>query len=208
MDKSQLAVDTYEKIAGKYAEQYFDDMVDVPCIEKFLTRLPKQAKILDVGSGPGQFAKHMIETGFEVIGVDFSKEMVTIAKEKVPTGNFLHMDMRHLDFPDNSFDGVFSAYSLIHIPSEEIQATLQGFYRVLKVGGYVEIAVQKGDADKIINEPFMPTEKMFFNFFTEERISKFLEDAGFQIVSQEIMAIDDAETMSDKVIYTIAKKEK
>ena len=206
MDKSQLAVNTYEKIAGKYAEQYFDDMVDVPYIEKFLTILPKQAKILDVGSGPGQFTKYMIEKGFEVIGIDFSKEMVTIAKEKVPTGDFRYMDMRHLDFPDNSFDGVFSAYSLIHIPSEEVRATLQGFYRVLKVGGYVEIAVQKGDADKIINEPFMPTEKMFFNFFNEERISKFLDDAGFQIVSQEIMAIDDAETMSDKVIYTIAKK--
>lgn len=51
----------------------------------------------------------------------------------------------------------------------------------------------------------MPTEKMFFNFFTEDRIAKYLEDAGFQIVSQEIMAVDDAETMSDKVIYTICK---
>lgn len=52
----------------------------------------------------------------------------------------------------------------------------------------------------------MPTEKMFFNFFTEERISKYLDEARFQILSQEIMAIDDAETMSDKVIYTIAQK--
>lgn len=206
MDKSKLAVDTYEKIAAKYAQQYFDDMVDVPYIDKFLAKLPKQGKILDVGSGPGQFAKHMIEKGFKVIGIDFSKEMVTIAKEKVPNVDFRHMDMRQLDFPDSSFDGLFSAYSLIHIPSEEVLATLQGFHRVLKSGGYIEIAVQKGDADKIIDEPFMPTEKMFFNFFTEERISKFLEDAGFNVVSQEIMAIDDAETMSDKVIYTIAKK--
>ena len=207
LDKSKLAVDTYEKIADKYAQQYFDDMVDVPYIDKFLTMLPKQGKILDIGSGPGQFAKHMIEKGFEVIGIDFSKEMVAIAKGKVPNVDFRHMDMRQLDFPDNSFDGVFSAYSLIHIPSEEVLETLKGFHRVLKAGGYVEIAVQKGEADKIIDEPFMPTEKMFFNFFTEERIAKFLEDAGFQVVSQEIMAIDDAETMSDKVIYTIAKKE-
>lgn len=206
MDKSKLAVDTYEKIASKYAAQYFDDMVDVPYIDKFLSKLPAKAKILDVGSGPGQFAKYMAEKGFEVVGIDFSKEMVAIAKEKVPTVDFRHMDMRHLDFPDNSFDGVFSAYSLIHIPSEEVLATLKGFHRVLKAGGYVEIAVQKGEADKIIDEPFMPTEKMFFNFFTEERISNYLKEAGFTIESQEIMAIDDAETMSDKVIYTIAKK--
>lgn len=207
MDKSKLAVDTYEKIAVKYAQQYFDDMVDVPYINKFLDMLPKRGKILDIGSGPGQFAKHMSEKGFEVTGIDFSQVMVAIAKERVPKVDFRHMDMRQLNFPDNSFDGVFSAYSLIHIPSEEVLATLKGFHRVLKAGGYVEIAVQKGEADKIIDEPFMPTEKMFFNFFTEERITKFLEDAEFQVASQEIMAITDAETMSDKVIYTIAKKE-
>lgn len=207
MDKSRLAVDTYEKIASKYAEQYFEDMVDVPYIDKFLAKLPKHSRILDVGSGPGQFTKHMIKKGFEVVGIDFSKEMVAIAKEKVPSIDFLHMDMRQLDFPDNAFDGVFSAYSLIHIPSEEVLATLKGFHRVLRACGYIEIAVQKGDADKIIDEPFMPTEKMFFNFFTEDRLANFLKEAGFIIESQELMAIDDAETMSDKVIYTIAKKE-
>jgi len=206
MDKSKLAVDTYEKIAGKYAQQYFDDMADVPYIDKFLEKLPVKGKILDVGSGPGQFAKHMTEKGFEVIGVDFSKEMVEIAKSKVPNVEFRHMDMRELDFTDNSFDGVFSAYSLIHIPSEEVSATLLGFHRVLKAGGYVEIAVQKGEADKIIDEPFMPSEKMFFNFFTEERITNYLKEVGFTIESQEIMSIVDAETMSDKVIYTIARK--
>lgn len=205
MDKSKLAVDTYEKIASKYAQQYFDDMADVPLIDKFLSKLPSQGKILDVGSGPGQFANYMTGKGFEVIGIDFSKEMLTIAKDKVPNVDFRQMDMRQLDFPDNYFDGIFAAYSLIHIPSEEIPSTLQGFHRVLKAGGYIEIAVQKGEADKIIDEPFMPSEKMFFNFFTEDRIGKYLEDAGFQIVSQEIMAVDDAETMSDKVIYTIGK---
>lgn len=206
-DKSKLAVDTYEKIAGKYAQQYFDDMGDLPYIDKFLDKLPKKGKILDVGSGPGQFAKHMSRKGFEVIGIDFSKKMISIAKDKVSSVDFRYMDMRQLDFSDNSFDGIFSAYSLIHIASKEVLTTLKGFYRVLKTGGYVEIAVQKGEADKIIDEPFMPTEKMFFNFFKEERIAKYLEDAGFQVVSQELMSIDDTETMSDKVIYTIAKKE-
>ena len=83
MDKSKLAVDTYEKIADKYAQQYFDDLADVPYIDIFLEKLPVNGRILDVGSGPGQFAKHMLEKGFEVIGVDFSKEMVEIDRKSV-----------------------------------------------------------------------------------------------------------------------------
>lgn len=206
MDKSKLAVDTYEKIAQKYTDQYFNDLVDIPYINKFLELLPKNGKILDVGSGPGQFAKHMMERGFEVVGIDYSKEMVRIAQKQVPDGDFRYMDMRHLEFKDEEFDGIFSAYSLIHIPSEEVFETLKGFHRVLKVGGCLEIGVQQGEPDKIIDEPFMPTEKMFFNFFTQERLAKFIQDAGFEVVSQELMAIDDAETMSDKVIYIIARK--
>lgn len=206
MDKSKLAIATYEKIAGTYAQQYFNDLVDLPYINEFLDLLPAGAKILDVGSGPGQFTQHMLSKGFQVTGIDFSVEMLKIAREKVPTGKFEHMDMRHLSFPDSTFDGLFAAYSLIHIPSEEIEATLRGFNRVLKPGGHLEIAVQQGEADQIINEPFLPSEKMFFNFFTPERLSKYLVAAGFEIVSQKLMSITDAESMSDQVIYTIARK--
>lgn len=102
-------------------------MVDVPYIDKFLDKLPAKAKILDVGSGPGQFAKHMIEKGFEVVGIDFSQEMVAIAKNKVPSVDFHHMDMRQLDIPDNTFDGVFSAYSLIHILQRKYTQPCKGF---------------------------------------------------------------------------------
>lgn len=206
MDKSKLAVATYEKIARAYAQQYFDDLVDLPYVNEFLDLLPTGGKILDVGSGPGQFSQHMLAKGFQVTGIDFSEEMLAIAREKVPTGSFEYMDMRHLSFPNSTFDGLFAAYSLIHIPSEEIEVTLRGFNRVLKPGGYLELAVQQGEADQIINEPFLPSEKMFFNFFTPERLTKYLTAAGFEIVSQKLMTVADAETMSDQVIYTIARK--
>ena len=45
-----------------------------------------------------------------------------------------------------------------------------------------------------------------FNFFTQERLNSFLTAAGFTVVSQKLMSVIDAETMSDKVIYTIARK--
>jgi ubiquinone/menaquinone biosynthesis C-methylase UbiE len=205
MDQSQLAVNTYNKIADKYANQYFDDTVDHPYIDRFLALLAHGARILDIGSGPGQFSKYIIDKGFEVVGIDLSREMVSISKQRVPQGKFQFMDMRRLDFPADSFDGIFCAYALIHIPTEEIPSTLKGFSRILKKGGYLEIAVQQGDPDHIISEPFMPTEKMFFNFFSSERLSQFLTDAGFQIISQELMPIDDEGTMSDHVIYTIAQ---
>ena len=98
MDKSKLAVSTYDKIAGIYTKQYFNDLTDTPYIDKFLSKLPKGAKILDIGSGPGQFTKYLIDKGFEVEGVDFSDEMVATARRMVPNGKFEQGDMRQLSF--------------------------------------------------------------------------------------------------------------
>ncbi len=206
IDNSKLAVDTYDKIAGIYTKQYFDDLTDNSYIDKFLEKLPKGGKILDVGCGPGQFTKYMIDKGFQVVAIDYSNEMLTIAKQRVPAGSFKQMDMRELGFENESFDGLLVAYSLIHIPSEDIPKTMKGFHRVLKSQGYVEIIAQKGEADRIIDEPFMPSEKMFFNFFTKERLSKFLEEAELKIDYIVETESQDPDSVSDKVIYTIAQK--
>ena len=65
-----------------------------------------------------------MDKGFQVIGIDYSNEMLGTARNKVPDGSFRHMDMRELDFEEESFDGLLVAYSLIHIPSEDIPKTL------------------------------------------------------------------------------------
>jgi ubiquinone/menaquinone biosynthesis C-methylase UbiE len=206
MDKSKFAVDTYDKIADIYTKQYFDDLSDIEYVDKFLNLLPRNANVLDVGSGPGQFSKYIISKGFDVIGIDFSQKMVDIAKEKVSNVTFKQMDMRKLNFENNYFDGLLVAYSLIHIPSTDIHETIDGFHRVLKQNGIIEFITQKGEADKIIDEPFMPSEKMFFNFFTKERITNFLTKANFKIEFLGETDSLDPNSVGDKIIYTIAKK--
>lgn len=206
MDRSKLAVNTYNKIANIYTKEYFEDLSDAPFIDKFIGLLPSKARVLDIGSGPGQFSKYLKEKGFEVSGVDYSDEMVAIAREKVPSVPFQKMDMRKLEFGPETFDGLLVAYSLIHIPSDEIPETLKGFNRVLKPNGYIEVIAQKGKANQIIDEPFMPAEKMFFNFFTRDRISKFLQKAGFEIVFQDEKITQDPNSVGNKIIYMIARK--
>lgn len=207
MDKNKVAISTYGKIADKYSNQYFNDLTDIPYIDKFLKNIPSKGRILDIGCGPGQFSQYITKNGFHVIGIDYSQEMIEIARTKVPAVEFKHMDMRNLKFEENSFDGILSAYSLIHITSEDIPDTLKEFNKVLKPGGYIEIIVQKGEADKVIDEPFMLSEKMFFNFFTKERLSNYLKEANFHVTHLDETASQDLDSVSDKVIYTIAQKQ-
>lgn len=204
--KSELAVATYENIATIYADKYFCDLSNADYIDRFLFDLPAAGCILDAGCGPGQLSEYMMKKGFRVIGIDFSRNMIKLAKKLVPHCDFRYMDMRCLDFINNRFDSILLSYSIIHIPSEELPLTLIGFRRILKVGGYLGIIAQVGEADRIVSEPFMPNEKMFFNFFTRERLSRFLKAAGFEISYQVETNTADLNSVSTRVIHTIARR--
>lgn len=206
VDTNKVAVSTYNKIAQIYTNKYFNDLSDAPFIDKFISLLPQNSHILDIGSGPGTFTKYLYEKGFAIEGVDLSEEMIKIAKEKVPNAKFRLMDMRALNFPDTSFEGLLVAYSLIHIPTPDILNTLKGFMKILRPGGIVLFITQKGEPDQVVEEPFKPGEKMFFNFFTKNRLSDLLHTAGFEIIYQEEQSTKDSDSMSDVIIYTIARK--
>jgi ubiquinone/menaquinone biosynthesis C-methylase UbiE len=206
VDVIKLTNKTYEKIAKIYSDKYFEDSSALQFIDKFLSLLPAGSRILDMGSGPGNFAKYILSKNFQVQGIDLSKEMIKIAREKVPNVKFQLMDMRNLKFPTNSFDGLLVAYSLIHIPSNEILDTLRGFNKILKNNGKILIIAQAGEPDRIVDETLVEGGKIFLNFFTRKRIKDYLEEAGFKIVFQKEKQTSDLDSFSNRVIYTIATK--
>src|SRR3989338_909449 len=208
IDENQIAVSTYNKIAHQYTAVNFDDSSNFPYVDKFLLHLRKNSQFLDVGCGPGNLVRYILSKGYEAEGIDLSEKMIEIAKEKVPKGKFTLMDMRRLDYSNGLFDGVTAIFSLIHIPSVEISAVLKEFNRVLKLGGFMLLIVQKGEADKIVNEPFDKNEEMFINFFTREKLTKFLTMEGFKIIEQTEIQTPTIHgfTKSDTIIYVIAEK--
>ena len=50
-------------------------------------------------------------------------------------------DIYNLPFEDNTFDMVYSAHTLEHVPRNKVEATLKEWVRVLKVDGVLRLAV-------------------------------------------------------------------
>lgn len=66
--------------------------------------------ILDVGTGTGRFAQYLVDSGFNVVGIDVSLAMMAKAREK-KLRNLVQADAHHLPFRDGAFDGAI----MIHI---------------------------------------------------------------------------------------------
>lgn len=87
-------------------------------LEKMLPNFEGK-RILDLGCGFGWHCQYAMEHGAkEVIGVDISKKMLDIAKEKTEKGiKYLCQPIEDIDFPKDSFDAVISSLAFHYIKS-------------------------------------------------------------------------------------------
>jgi ubiquinone/menaquinone biosynthesis C-methylase UbiE len=94
--------------------------------------------ILDVGSGAGQIAGHLLKYAdpeASITCIDLSHQMLRRARNRLKSNrpSFVAADLAHLPFADGSFDCVTCGYVLEHLPDPE--PGLSEIARVLTKGG-------------------------------------------------------------------------
>lgn len=92
--------------------------------------------VLDLGTGTGTVARALHREVREVVGVDFSREMIVQAQKKNSAHNirYLQGDIRSLPFPNDSFDLVTARMVFHHVLWGTGRA-LSEIRRVVKPGG-------------------------------------------------------------------------
>lgn len=183
-EKESLVKKGYDKIAEEYqADRHGFDHVKE--LEEFASLLPKNAKVLDVGCGAGvPVAKFLVDSGFEVVGVDFSENMLRLARKNMPQISFIRKDMAKLDFADNSFDGLTAFYSIIHVPREKHSLLFKSFNRILKPNGIMLACM--GPDEWEATEDYYGT-KMFWSQYSPEKSLRLVKDTGFEVIFDKVL---------------------
>lgn len=99
------------------------------------TNVGRGTRLLDIGCGTGIAAQLAAKLGADVKGLDASEAELAIARERVPTGNFICGEMEELPYADASFD-VVTGFSSFQFAQDPVNA-LREARRVIKPGGYV-----------------------------------------------------------------------
>jgi SAM-dependent methyltransferase len=170
---------------NKQAEQRNkSEMEDWKVAERaeFLALLQSEQKqsLLEVGAGHGRDSKFFQENGFQVTCIDLSPEMVKLCRQKGLNAHI--MDMLALDFPDASFDAVYSLNSLLHLPKIELPIVLQNIRRILKTNGLFFLGMYGGFDFEGIWEKDSYDPKRFFSFHSDEGLEQVVTQS-FKILS-------------------------
>jgi SAM-dependent methyltransferase len=79
------------------------------------------SRVLDCGCGAGRFARMATDRGASVTGIDASEELIAIAAERVPEGEFWVGDIETLPWKDDSFD-VVTGFSAFQFADDKVRA--------------------------------------------------------------------------------------
>ncbi|MCT7464890.1 class I SAM-dependent methyltransferase [Aliarcobacter cryaerophilus] len=167
----------YKNLSIKY------ENADVNEIQNILFKtFEKKSKLLEIGCGSGRDASFMTSNGFDVIGIDGSKNMIDEAKKnhpKLSTKLFNKTLPNDLTF-DTKFDGIYSIATLMHLTKDDLKKTILKIYDLLNPSGKILISVSlfRDDLDE---HGFDKDGRYFLILNFEEWISIF-KNIGFNIL--------------------------
>ena len=147
----------------------------------------KTGKVLDLGCGPGFFSIPLASADYDVVGIDYSYEMVARATENASrTGVqpvFMRMDAQSMTFADESFDLIVSRDVLWNL--EYPEKAYSEILRVLKPGG--KALISDGNYYLHLYDPdFSRPEREYYSDNKHERFNK--DNVDFGII--ERLAVD------------------
>lgn len=97
-------------------------------------------KILEAGCGTGSWVFYLNKMGFDIEGIDLSKNAVDIAKSHDPQIRIYNQDIQKTKYPDNYFDVILSFGVLEHFINGP-QKALSEFKRIIKDDGILILTV-------------------------------------------------------------------
>jgi len=150
-------------------------------------QLQNNEQLLEIGFGTGAFFRKLFgyAENIKVSGIDFSDEMVEIAKannkETIDSGalNIKWGQSEDIPFPDSTFDKVFC--NMVIYFWDRPEKHLSEVYRVLKPGGKFYTGMRSRKSMQVF--PFV---EHGFNLYEAEEWKGMLAENGFTVTDEKI----------------------
>jgi len=180
----------YERDALRWIEARSAQPRALRRIGQLAARLPKHARVADLGCGPGWYSASLKRRGLVPVAVDSSAAMLAESKRRESKLDAVRADLASLPFARGSIDAAVAFNSYQHLPIDVLPVALARLHDVLRVGAPLDFTI--GDFDSLDDAPTAatggaveqrweddPFPGRLFSFYRPHRIEALLRGAGF-----------------------------
>ncbi len=183
MDPYEETFQTWNKLAKLYRDRFMDFDLYHGTYDTLCSVLPKGAKVLELGSGPGIIGKYLLQKrpDLDLLLTDVAPNMVKIAQEEVPEARTSILDVRKLDTLIERFDAILAGFVLPYLSGNDVKQLVINLKDRLVSRGWIYLSFVPGDPDASGFVSGEAGDQTYFQFHSEEFIHGLLKREGFEI---------------------------
>jgi SAM-dependent methyltransferase len=148
-DRRRVDEQQEDALAGDYDAQWGEiEPNHQGFVERFLSRLPPDGRVLDAACGTGKYFPMVLVSGRQLLGVDHAGAALAIAAAKFPHVPTERHDLQELPHR-GEFDGVLCVDAMEFVPPEDWPVVLERFRRALRWPGWLYLTVELAPSDRV-----------------------------------------------------------
>jgi 2-polyprenyl-3-methyl-5-hydroxy-6-metoxy-1,4-benzoquinol methylase len=198
-DSNKTTLQSYEAHVQEYIDgtpQGVDGVVK-EWVDKALSGLSHDARILEFGSAFGRDATYIQSLGYTVECTDATEGFVKLLQEKGFNARMLNAITDEIE---GEYDLVLANAVLLHFTREETATVLRKVLAALRSGGKFAFTVKQGEGEKWSEDKLGAPR--YFCYWTKSQMEQVLADAGYA----NIEVMNDRDTKTATWIHVIASR--
>ena len=156
-----------------------------PLLVEWLQYLPADARLLDLGCGGGQDAGDLAQRGYRVVGLDRTRALLSAGRRRYCSLPLVRADLRELPFQAMSFNGLWAAASLIHLPKPDARRILTDLYRLVRPGGLFAATMTHGLKSRRVTDGWLPGR--YVARWRKDELARAVRRAGWKILELKVV---------------------
>ncbi|MDQ0217995.1 class I SAM-dependent methyltransferase [Peribacillus cavernae] len=178
--------DSYASQWAKNSRDMWDNGSRKKVIPFFVEHIPAGGKVSDLGCGDGYGSLLLARSGYQVVGLDISSEMIETANQKAAVHeqlSFIRGDLVKLPFSDGQFDAIMAINSIEWTESPLL--ALHEIRRIVKPGGYACFGILAPTAAPRLNNSYrrLYGEKVIMNSMQPWEFAQLATENGWKLVA-------------------------
>jgi 2-polyprenyl-3-methyl-5-hydroxy-6-metoxy-1,4-benzoquinol methylase len=204
MDNFNETKTTWNKVANLYQERFMDLNIYNESYDLFHEKLLiKNSNLLDIGCGPGNISKYLLSKNpnLNILGIDYSINMIELAKKNNPHAKFNVLDCRNIETLNQKFNGIICGFCLPYLTPIECEKFISDCNLLLNTNGIIYLSFVEGKSQLSTFQTNSLGNRVYFNFHDLNLIIGLLEKLNFKETS--VSKVDFNRSEKEKETHTI-----
>jgi 2-polyprenyl-3-methyl-5-hydroxy-6-metoxy-1,4-benzoquinol methylase len=185
MDKYEITVSTFNKLAGKYQEKYMDFDFYFDTYDTFCDLISNdKAAIFEIACGPGNITKYLLSRrpDFKIEGIDLAQNMIELARTNNPSAKFRVLDSRNISSVNRKFDAVMCGFCTPYLSKEDVAKLIIDIRALLKTNGILYLSTMEDDYEKSDFQTSSDGDQVYIHYHQLDFLKLHLDANRFRIV--------------------------